>query len=183
MKQNELYHFGIKGMKWGVRRYQNEDGSLTSAGKKRYSSDSWNKNYSVTQRRRDQRMYSRGAVKRINKEMNRYGETLQGARSYEADRINSTRRSARVAGQIGSAVGATAGAVGGAIGGYVGSKAVERWLSKRGVYIPPEVRMMAIAGTSAAIAKGASEVGKQLGRYGGQSATMAARGYKPSKFR
>ena len=33
---NELCHFGIKGMKWGVRRYQNEDGSLTPAGKKHY---------------------------------------------------------------------------------------------------------------------------------------------------
>lgn len=33
----ELYHWGIKGMKWGVRRYQNEDGSLKAAGKKRYS--------------------------------------------------------------------------------------------------------------------------------------------------
>lgn len=36
---NELYHHGIKGMKWGVRRFQKTDGTLTSAGKKRYSDD------------------------------------------------------------------------------------------------------------------------------------------------
>lgn len=36
---NELTHWGVKGMKWGVRRYQNADGSLTAAGKKRYDSD------------------------------------------------------------------------------------------------------------------------------------------------
>lgn len=34
--ENELCHFGIKGMKWGRRRYQNRDGSLTPAGRKRY---------------------------------------------------------------------------------------------------------------------------------------------------
>ena len=33
---NELYHWGVKGQKWGVRRYQNPDGSLTDEGKKRY---------------------------------------------------------------------------------------------------------------------------------------------------
>lgn len=31
----ELYHWGVKGQKWGVRRYQNKDGTLTPAGKKR----------------------------------------------------------------------------------------------------------------------------------------------------
>lgn len=34
---NELYHHGIKGMRWGIRRYQNKDGSLTPAGKRRVS--------------------------------------------------------------------------------------------------------------------------------------------------
>ena len=35
----DIYHWGIKGQKWGVRRYQNKDGSLTPAGKQRYSQD------------------------------------------------------------------------------------------------------------------------------------------------
>lgn len=34
-----LIHFGIKGQKWGVRRYQNEDGSLTEEGRRRYLSE------------------------------------------------------------------------------------------------------------------------------------------------
>lgn len=35
----EFYHHGIKGQKWGVRRYQNADGSLTAEGQKRYDRD------------------------------------------------------------------------------------------------------------------------------------------------
>lgn len=38
--QNELYHHGVKGQKWGVRRYQYADGTLTPAGKKRYYGNS-----------------------------------------------------------------------------------------------------------------------------------------------
>ena len=40
MDTAELQHHGILGMKWGVRRYQNEDGTLTAAGKKRYKDES-----------------------------------------------------------------------------------------------------------------------------------------------
>lgn len=36
---DELYHHGVKGQKWGVRRYQNPDGTLTEAGRKRYGND------------------------------------------------------------------------------------------------------------------------------------------------
>lgn len=40
---NELYHYGVKGQKWGVRRYQYIDGTLTPAGKKRYNQSSANR--------------------------------------------------------------------------------------------------------------------------------------------
>lgn len=39
MNETVLIHHGIKGQRWGVRRFQNEDGSLTSIGKKRYRND------------------------------------------------------------------------------------------------------------------------------------------------
>lgn len=42
---DELSHHGIPGMKWGVRRYQNSDGTLTSKGKNRYARDAREKEF------------------------------------------------------------------------------------------------------------------------------------------
>lgn len=61
-----LAHYGIKGMKWGVRRYQNKDGSLTAAGKKRYSED-FNTAYNLKRKGPDQ--LSNNELRKLNERM------------------------------------------------------------------------------------------------------------------
>lgn len=56
MQDSYLQHHGIKGMKWGVRRYQNEDGTLTPEGKKRYEDDG---NGGYKKRSRYDRLYDK----------------------------------------------------------------------------------------------------------------------------
>jgi len=71
MVENYLMHYGVKGMKWGIRNYQNADGSLTPLGKQHYGhtknsfkdfSNSYNKLYGKENR----------AYDRVDKERNRY---------------------------------------------------------------------------------------------------------------
>lgn len=66
----ELYHWGIKGMKWGVRRYQNEDGSLTNAGKKRYAN--WSEDAKEADRIKKKKVYemSNAELNKLNTRQN-----------------------------------------------------------------------------------------------------------------
>lgn len=43
--ENELRHWGVKGMRWGKRRYQNKDGSLTDLGRKRLKTEDYHEDY------------------------------------------------------------------------------------------------------------------------------------------
>ena len=65
-----MYHHGVKGMKWGVRRK-----SVNQA----------NSNYSFKQRKQDERLYGTKASKRVNKRLNK-GESLISARHVEVKR-------------------------------------------------------------------------------------------------
>lgn len=60
---DEIKHHGIKGQKWGVRRFQNKNGSLTSAGKKRYNDDE----YDEERERLEQEVAARRGVKYVRK--------------------------------------------------------------------------------------------------------------------
>lgn len=65
-----LAHYGIKGMKWGVRRYQNKDGSYTAAGKRRRYNNSSDYEETRSLRKKNYRELSNEELKKLNKRMN-----------------------------------------------------------------------------------------------------------------
>ena len=67
MSSNELIHHGIRGMRWGIRRYQNKDGSLTPAGEKR-KSESLHEDYIKAHTRKSRKSMSDAELRsRINR--------------------------------------------------------------------------------------------------------------------
>lgn len=95
---NELWHHGIKGQKWGIRRFQNPDGSLTEAGRKRYETGNVapqiafdkspiNRKYE----RKFDKEYGKGAFKKEidseNESVFRIGESLKKASEEEMKRL------------------------------------------------------------------------------------------------
>lgn len=104
MENTSLTHWGIKGMKWGQRRYQNKDGSLTPAGKKRY--DDSHEDY--------RRAHDKKSVKQMSdRELRERNNRLQMEKQY-ADLTRKKGRGKRVI----NAFVSTAGTITAVMGAY-----------------------------------------------------------------
>ena len=79
--REELYHHGILGQKWGVRRFQNEDGSLTSKGKSRYK-DSGTQSGSAKQTNSDKPISKRtAALQELNEKHEKFKRSVANGKS------------------------------------------------------------------------------------------------------
>ena len=88
LRNEELYHHGIKGMRWGVRRFQNPDGSLTKAGMRRYGDKS---PYEVTTSDGDTFRVSKGSKNNYNTRSSKVTKTW-GQRYREIDDAKAKKR-------------------------------------------------------------------------------------------
>lgn len=97
---NELCHHGIKGMKWGIRRFQRKDGSLTPAGKKRYGDDDNKTRVPSEDHKQAQALKGKKLYELSNKEL----ETLTRRMQLEQNYKNLNRQSVSKGRQMVSSV-------------------------------------------------------------------------------
>lgn len=171
----ELRHYGVKGMKWGVRKNRNP-------------------NYTEKQRQRDRQFYGKGGERRINSKLNK-GYGIQSARNYESDRLNRARNKAQSSASIGRMVGGVGGAILGAaspkvvyagtrfISGKIGTKSKGARTAQNVLF----TLNMNVQRNKELVSLGGVAVGSMLGRGAGSKAgthaSMNLRGYSAKKAR
>ena len=120
-KEDELKHFGIKGQKWGIRNYQNYDGTYTQAGLERYNRSkgiyekrkaAYNDIKKDSTKSKYEKRYAKAQVKEAKRQMNKDYKHLaldkkadEGKVLYKQGmRITNNRTAARNLTKIGSAI-------------------------------------------------------------------------------
>lgn len=117
----ELYHHGILGMKWGIRRYQNEDGSLTPEGRKRYKESSEDERRYTDLRRKTPEQMS-------NQELRTYNERARLKDEYS--RLSTKKKTAIAMVLSGAALAAT---------GVVAKRLMTKYLNKGADYVEDKI--------------------------------------------
>ena len=97
MNNEYLEHHGIKGQKWGVRRFQNKNGTLTSAGKKRRSNKTkgWSKDA-----KRANSIKKKSVNQMTNKELSELNKRQELENKYKQNNPSTIKRGMKVAGTI-----------------------------------------------------------------------------------